>query len=115
MSKTRLAATENLYRTADGEIVREGDKRAAFHVVRVGSQVPDEWEKAVRAFLGDQPDPDADPNPVPDEPTAEAAVTEAPDDGEKASVKVEDKAADTAPNKAVKKTAKKVSKAAKKS
>lgn len=42
-----------LYRTADGEIVGEGDGRAEFLVVAEGGRVPAEWADAVAAFIAD--------------------------------------------------------------
>lgn len=112
MSKP-LVARQNIYRTADGEIIfGDGNPRAAFHVARAGSQVPEEWVKAVKAAGHDDPDEPDEPEPtpepeptVPDEPAADAAVTEAPD--EKDGETVEGKAADTPASKAKKAPAKK--------
>lgn len=42
--------SDRLYRTTDGEIVPEGDPRAAFLVVGAGGAVPPEWARAVDEY-----------------------------------------------------------------
>lgn len=57
-----------LYRTADGEIVAEGDGRAAFLVVADGGKVPTEWADAVAAFVaGAEKAAASEPQPKPTE------------------------------------------------
>lgn len=51
-----MKATQRIYRSADDEIVAEGDPRAAFLLVNEGHDVPKEYQAKVKAFLGDEPE-----------------------------------------------------------
>lgn len=73
-----MKATQRLYRTADGEVVAEGDIRAAFLLVTPGHDVPKEYQAKVREFLGDQEAPDDDAAEV------DEKAQEAPDDDKQA-------------------------------
>ena len=46
-----ITATERVYLTANGRIVREGDPAAAFLLVGVGQTVPEEYEAAYTALI----------------------------------------------------------------
>lgn len=47
-----MIAAQRIYRTVDGDIVDEGDVRAAFLVAPEGDEVPVEYRDAVTEFLG---------------------------------------------------------------
>lgn len=46
-----MKADQRLYRTADDEVVAEGDPRAAFLLVNVGKDVPEEYEAKAAKLL----------------------------------------------------------------
>ena len=68
--------SDRLYRTADDEIVAEGDDRAAFLVVGSSGAVPPEWADAVAEFRkgGEK----AKPAPVDDEKVVEPKAAAKP-------------------------------------
>ena len=68
--------SERLYRTTDGEIVAEGDDRAAFLVVGPSGAVPAEWADAVADFRkgGEK----AKPAPADDEKVVEPKAAAKP-------------------------------------
>ena len=74
-----ITATERVYLTANGRIVREGDPAAASLLVGVGGQVPAEHEAAYRALVG-EPEPDAYPAVLrkAKKPVADKAIHKAP-------------------------------------
>lgn len=74
-----IIATERIYRTANGRIVREGDPAAAFLVCNAGQTVPAEYEAAYTATFA-EPEPDAYPAVLQkaEKPTEDKAIHHAP-------------------------------------
>lgn len=71
-----ITATERVYRTANGRIVREGDPAAAFLVCNAGQSVPAEYEAAYKALI----EPDAYPAVLQkaEKPSEDKAIHHAP-------------------------------------
>jgi len=75
-----MKATQRIYRTADGELVTEGDPRAAFLAVPQGDEVPVELIDAVEALNAVESDvePDAETGDDDDAGDAVDVVTPPP-------------------------------------
>lgn len=74
-----ITATERVYLTANGRVVREGDPAAATLLAGVGRPIPPEHEAAYLA-LTSQPEPDAYPAVLQkaEKPTEDKAIKHAP-------------------------------------
>lgn len=74
-----ITATERVYLTANGRVVREGDPAAATLLAGVGRPIPAEHEAAYLALFA-EPEPDAYPAVLQkaEKPVADKAIHKAP-------------------------------------
>lgn len=56
-----MRTEKRVYRTADGDLVREGDPSAAFLAYGAGDDVENRDEKAVTALFAEKPEPELAP------------------------------------------------------